>query len=271
MKEQEGFFDVQTNGPIQILCQQSGKGVKVLRQFGYRDPRHSGQQFIVPKDTSTFETDLASIPWFFAWLVPGLGSHLPAVLLHDGLVVAPGEPPTHIGPGVDRVAADAILRDAMAHLGTPRIRRWIMWGAVSLASAWTALRPQWRWRGAVVLTVGTVVVLGTIATLDLLDLWTVLPWMGNRPWWLELSLGAAFAFLIPLALSALWAHLWLAGAIDGVLLAFLLHVTVVIFVLYGTYRLAEWAVSRGEGTSGNAKESYANAVASRSDRLQAVE
>jgi hypothetical protein len=259
MAETIRFYDVETGGPIQIQLEQSSEGFRVLRQFGYRDPVFAGP-FIVPKDTTSFRTDLASIPWFFAWLVPGLGTHLPAVLLHDGLVVGPGESPTHIGPPVDRVIADRILRDAMANLGTPRIRRWIMWAAVTLATAWSAMRPRWRWRSTTIVTIGTVLVLGTIATLDLFDVWDALPWMANRPWWIELLLGALFALLIPLAISVLWGRLWTAAAIDGVLLAFLFHVTMAIFVLFGIYRIAEWLVSRGEGSSGNARKSYAQAI-----------
>jgi hypothetical protein len=254
------FFDAETGQSIQLQLQQSGACFKLLRQFGYRDPRYR-EPFVVPADPETFETDLASIPLFFAWLVPGLGSHLPAVLLHDGLVVNEGEPKSHIGPDVDREEADRILRDAMASLGTPRIRRWIMWTAVMLATAWSALRPPLRWRGLVVLTPATVVVLGSLATLDLLDLWDVLPWMGHRVWWAELLGGAVFALLIPLAISTLWGRLWPVGAITGVALAFLLHVTLAILTLYGIYWVTETAISRPEGTRANAHQSFLRAVA----------
>ena len=46
---------------------------------------------------------------------------------------------------VDREEADRILRDAMASLGTPVVRRWLMWTAVILATAFSTLRPRWRW------------------------------------------------------------------------------------------------------------------------------
>ena len=36
--------------------------------------------------TADFTTDLASVPMLFTWLVPKSGAHLPAALLHDGLV-----------------------------------------------------------------------------------------------------------------------------------------------------------------------------------------
>jgi hypothetical protein len=202
---------------------------------------------------ASFRTDLASIPWFFAWLVPGLGTHLPAVLLHDGLVVGPTEGKTHIGPDIDREEADRILRDAMASLGTPVVRRWLMWTAVILATAFSTLQPRWRWAPLVVGTLLLVAGLGVLATLDLLDVAEVLPWMGDRPWVVELLLGGAFALVLPLLISMVWGRLWRAGAIAGVALALLLHVTVVVAVVYGIYWLLEKLASAPEGASPSPK------------------
>lgn len=244
------FYDVETGGPIQLQLEQKGAEFRVLRQFGYRDPKHD-DPFVVPDDVETFRTDLASIPPLFSWLVPGVGTHLPAILLHDGLVLGPGEPPTHIGPKVDREEADRILRDAMASLGTPRIRRWLMWTAAILATCWSTLAPSWWWRTRVAGMIAIVVALGSLATLDLIDVWDVLPWMGDRPWWAEVVGGLVFAVIVPLAISTTWGRLWPAGAIAGVTLAFLLHVTVVLFALYNLYWLFETAISRREGTGPN--------------------
>lgn len=253
MEQVDRFYDAETGGEVQLQLQRDGSLFQILRQVGYRDPRHAGP-FVIPADPLAFRTDLASIPWFFAWLVPGLGSHLPAVLLHDALVVQPGEPKTHLGPDVDREEADRILRDAMASLGTPVIRRWLMWSAVILATATSTLRPRWRWRPLVVGTLLAVAVLGVLATLDLLDVWDVLPWMSDRPWWIELAAGGLFAVLVPLVISLLWGRLWKAGAIAGVTLAFLLHVTAAVVVVYGLYWLAERAVSASEGASTDVQE-----------------
>ena len=44
------------------------------------------------------------------------------------------------------------------------------------------------------------------------------------------------------------------GAIAGVSLAFLLHITVVLFGLYGLYWVAETAVSRPEHTGPDVKQ-----------------
>ena len=240
------FFDAETGGDVRLQLEREGAGFRVLRQIGYRD-HHYDEPFLVPADPEHFRTDLASIPWMFAWLVPGLGSHLPAVLVHDGLVVRGGEGKTHDGPDVDRVEADRILRDGMADLGTPLIRRWLMWAGVSLATAVSALRPRAYWVAVVVGTLAIITVLGAIATLDLVDAWDVLPWMSDRSWLLELAGGAGFALVIPLVLSLLWRRLWKAGAIAGMSLAVLLHATVAVVVVYALYWIAERVVSAPEG------------------------
>jgi hypothetical protein len=244
--EPSRFFDPATGDTMVLQLEPDGARFRILRQFGYRDPGYD-EPFIVPKDVTTFRTDLASIPWFFAWLVPGLGTHLPAVLLHDGLVLKPHEATTHIGPAVDREEADRILRDAMASLGTPVLRRWLMWTAVILATAFSTLRPRWRWAPLVVGTLVVVAGLGIAATVDLLDGGDLLPWMGDRPWYEELALGGLFAIVIPLLVSVLWGRLWRAGAIAGVALALLLHVTIAVALVYGVYWLLERAVSAREG------------------------
>jgi len=251
--ERSRFFDVQSGGAMVLELRRDGAQFKILRQFGYRDPKYD-TPFIVPASIDDFRTDLASIPWMFAWLVPGLGSHLPAVLLHDGLVVSGTEGKSHLGPDVDREEADRILRDAMANLGVPLIRRWLMWTAVILATAWLTLRPRAYWIGVVLVTLLGVGTIGAIATLDLLDVWNVLPWMGERPWYDEIVGGAIFAVLTPLALSVIWGHLWKAGAIAGIALAFLLHVTVAIIVVYGIYWIAETLVSAPQGVGPDVKE-----------------
>lgn len=249
MEQVDRFYDVETGGEVRLELRRDGAQFEMLRQLGYRDPRHT-EPFVIPADLKRFRTDLASIPWCFAWLVPGLGTHLPAVLVHDALVLGRDESRAHLGPSVDREEADRILRDAMASLGTPVIRRWLMWTAVILATAVSTLRPRWRWAPLVVATLGGIGLLGVLATVDLLDGAAILPWMGERPWATELALGGLFAVGIPLAASVLWGRLWKAGAIAGIALALLLHVTLAVAVVYGIYWVAEWVVSSPtEGTT----------------------
>ncbi|MFP5334952.1 MAG: DUF1353 domain-containing protein [Actinomycetes bacterium] len=240
----ERFFDVETGGPLRLeLASHDGSRFRVLRRLGYRDPAYA-EPFVVPADPARFLTDLTSVPWFFAWLVPKTGHHLPAAVLHDGLVSDAPEEESYAGPDVDRVEADRIFRDAMLHAGTPPVRSWLAWTAVTLPTAWRTLTPRWLWRLRVAGVLGLIAVLGTLATLDLLDLVAVLPWMGERPWWAEVALGALFAVLVPLALSSTWGRLWRAAAIGGVALALLLHVTAAVVAVYAVYLLAERLTAR---------------------------
>jgi hypothetical protein len=63
--------------------------------------------------------------------------------------------------------------------------------------------------------------------------------MGDRPWWAEVVGGFAGAVVLPLALSLLWGRLRMAGAIAGVMLAVLLHVTVGLALIAAAYVLLE--------------------------------
>jgi hypothetical protein len=253
------LFDAETGGDLLLQLEPDGAKFRILRQFGYRDPRHA-EPFVVPRCTRHFRTDLASIPWFFAWLVPGIGTHLPAVLVHDALVLGPGEEKSHIGPDVDREEADRILRDAMASLGTPVVRRWLMWTAVIMATAWSSFRPRLYWRAVVGGSLGLIAVLGVLATLDVLDVLDVLPWMGERSWPVEVASGALAAVAVPVALSLLWRRIWKAGIIAGVGLALLLHVTAAVVLVFAVYWALERVVSASEGASPNAAQNLDEAA-----------
>ena len=236
--------------PPRVVLRRLDDGVDrfaMQRRIAYRD-RELGV-LIVPADTDAFETDLTSVPWVFTWLVPKIGAYLPAALLHDGLVFAPGTPPTYVstdGHAVRRAGANRVLRDAMLDTGTGLVRRWLVWSAVTAATmlsgagtGWSR-GEVWRRRGAVALTVITVIVLGTLATLDLFDLGIALPWMGHGSFASEIVGGLAGAVVIPLVLALAWGRFLVAGAITGVALAVLLHVTVVLLVLTGIYQTLEW-------------------------------
>lgn len=221
------------------------------RRIGYLD-RELGE-LLVPADTRLFRSDLTSVPALFTWLVPKTGAHLPAALLHDGLVGgADDETVSYVsteGHVVDRVMADRVFRDAMADTGTGVVRRWIVWSAVTLATLllgrgvpwprWTT----WRYRVAVVGTLGLITWLGWCATADLFDVsWPLaveVPWMGDRPWWGELAGGLAVAVLLPVLLGLTWGRFAVAGVVCGVLLAVLLHVTVALLLISGTYVVLE--------------------------------
>jgi hypothetical protein len=234
------FFDPATGGParLEMVSDSSGARFRLLRRIGYHDPHHA-EPFVVPDDLEAFRTDLTSVPWFFSWLVPKVGRHLLPAVLHDGMVETRGGKRWYLGPPVDREEADRVFRDAMATSGVRLVRRWLVWTAVTLATAWLDLRPRWWWRLLLVGTLGGIAVMGTVATLDLLDVVAVLPWMGERPLAVELVTGGIAAVVVPLLLSLLWGRLWRAGAIAGVALAWLLHVTAAVVLVFAVYLLAE--------------------------------
>ena len=180
------------DGPLRIVLERHlDRGVESFslgRAVGYDDRRLG--RLLVPADTR-FRTDLTSVPWLFTWLVPRTGRHLPAALLHDGLVGGADDPPSYVseeGHVVARDEADRVFRDAMGDLGTGPVRRWLVWAAVTVATiavgshgvvaAPAVALPDRRRRHAR----DRGLVLGTLATLDLVDAGVRLPWMGDRPW-----------------------------------------------------------------------------------------
>jgi hypothetical protein len=243
--------------PRIVLDRHSENGVEqfaLQRRIAYLD-RHLGE-LLVPADPDTFRTDLTSVPALFTWLVPKTGAHLPAALLHDGLVHPPGHP-TYVstdGHVVDRVEADRVFRDAMADTGTGVVRRWLVWAAVATATilggagtTWSRAL-LWRYRSAAGLTVALVAYLGFCATVDLFDLTVpgavALPWMGDRSWPLELVGGLAGAVVVPLLLGLTWGRFRIAGTIVGIGLAVLLHVTLALLGLTALYQAVEWTAAR---------------------------
>lgn len=98
---------------------------KVLQPLVYQGRK---QKFDVPAGA---ETDFASVPILFQWLIPRSGKYTKAAVLHDYLWRVPE---AHVG--VSRGEADDIFRRCLQELGVPLLRRWIMWAGVRLGSLW---------------------------------------------------------------------------------------------------------------------------------------
>ncbi|KUG55676.1 hypothetical protein AVL62_05100 [Serinicoccus chungangensis] len=227
------FFDSRTGGPLRLEVRSvDGRDFVLLQPVGYVE--EGGATFVVP---AGFTTDFASVPHLFTWLVPKSGDFLPAAVLHDALVC----PGSFEGPQIGRHEADRVFRTAMIGLGTGRVRAWLMWAAVTIGTLW-ASRDLGK-RVQLVGLLGLVALLGTAATLDFFDVVSVVPWMGDRPWPVELALGALFAVVVPSVLAVSWGRYWLAGVIVGVALALLLHVTVALLAIYAFYLVLERLVS----------------------------
>jgi hypothetical protein len=233
---------------LERLTDGGAEQFRLERRIGY-DDRELGE-LLVPAEGRAgagFRTDLTSVPWLFTWLVPKTGAHLPAALLHDGLVGGADGAASYVsteGHVVHRDVADRVFRDAMADTGTGPVRRWLVWTAVATATIFVGSEGFSRaqttaYRVAATATIALVVLIGTLATFDLADAGVELPWMGDRPWWSELVGGAAGAVAIPFLLGLTWGRFRVAGAVLGVLLALLLHVTVALLLLTGLYQAVE--------------------------------
>ncbi len=130
----------------------------------------------VPNPAVPFTTDLTSVPKLLTWLVPKSGRHLPAALIHDGLIG--GGSPTYVtsdDSSVDRIDADQVFRNAMQDTGVGLIRRWLVWAAVANASLCSGARAEWepwkKWwfRVVALASVGLIAYLGLAATLDVVN------------------------------------------------------------------------------------------------------
>ncbi|HWJ11820.1 MAG TPA: DUF1353 domain-containing protein [Nocardioides sp.] len=223
---------------------------RMQRRIAYCDREYG--VLLVPADPGAFDSDLASVPALFTWLVPRTGRHLPPALLHDGLVHGAHEPPDYVseeGHVLDRVAADRVFRDAMRDTDTGPVRSWLVWSAVTLgtirsgSTAWSRGR-HLRYLLAAAGSLLAIAVLGVLATLDLFDVIDVVPWMGLQPFADELVDGLAGAVVVPLVLGLLWGRFAVAGAVTGVALAILLHVTVVLGTISLGYLATEWVARR---------------------------
>lgn len=134
------------------------------------------ESFTVP---AGFETDFASVPSAFGWLLPRSGRYTKAAILHDDLCEE-----SEAGR-FDRDDADGIFRRTMRELEVPFLRRWIMWAAVASATTWLQRRQLLRR-------------LFTVRTLQIL----------------LVALPGVVFFVVPFVVVTVWGLLfWLAEAI----------------------------------------------------------
>lgn len=123
-----------------------------------------------------FWTDFASVPRAATWLVPRMGTHTRAAIVHDWFCVglARGDCP------VSSADADGIFRRIMREEGTGWARRWLAWAAVRWAAGFSRGRRAGWWRTLPLLLLVTAVVL-LVAGLAVLLAWAVVT--GALAWW----------------------------------------------------------------------------------------
>ena len=84
---------------------------------------------------------------------------------------------------------------------------------------------------------GTNTTIGVVATLDLVDVVDLVPWMGERPWWLELIGGASGAVVVPLLLGLTWGRFRVAGVVTAIALLTLTGAATVAAALHRAYSI----------------------------------
>lgn len=213
----------------------------------------------------TCTTDLASIPGFASWLVPRDGSHSPAAIVHDAMVLDdPDEVPGYDPPGIGREEADRIFREGMQHLGVWFLRRWMMWTAVSIVT-FPQRYGDYRIRRLLLLPLPVFLVIGLFGPPDVLDVpgaltipgWIplvgdrVLSWqllgVGESPSvWVEIGRFLLVACGATAAYTALWALVrrWQFGLTAGLALSLLTFALAVPAVTYYVYALIERSIAR---------------------------
>jgi hypothetical protein len=106
---------------------------RLLQRIRYDDPAIGTIE--VP---AGYVTDFASVPRIAVWLIPRFGRYTVAAILHDRLLT------DCLGVGmVTARDADRLFREALREVGTPPVRRWLMWTGVR----WGALASRTRRAG----------------------------------------------------------------------------------------------------------------------------
>lgn len=149
-----------------VVRQLDAKSWTVVEPLGYTG---RVETFEVPVG---FETDFASVPRPFTWLLPTYGVYTKAAILHDYLCRT-GE--------VSRADADGLFRRSMRELEVSIPRRYLMWAAVRLASFMRGSRPG-DWVALVLSAVAALVLVVLPALVVQVFLWVF--WMVEALFWL---------------------------------------------------------------------------------------
>jgi len=249
-RESGRFYDapLKSDPPVFQLERMEPPNYRVMRRFEYVDTL--GHWYRVPANLKTNRTDLASVPFFLTWLVPKDGTHTPAALLHDALIG--GQKDVHYETSVPETVpedhADYLFREAMKQTGVPWLRRWLMWGAVSLRTGTVTVEKhadgtesrgrRWIRIALVGLLIGVWAVVSALMALDVPDITGAdcnlpigvsceLPLLGDEPWyneiWRSLAMVAVGSAVLTAAFAALFRSLRFAsvGALAGVVVGFL--------------------------------------------------
>ena len=124
------YAKILPNRPFWIVS----KTVQVSFGEGYN------RSFIIQRGVTS---DLASVPFFFRWLIPKHGPHTRAAIIHDALYRDPSTRKVHVRGEINmeklnREDADILLREVAVMEGMSRWKSFLMFWAVRFGgrSAW---------------------------------------------------------------------------------------------------------------------------------------
>ena len=220
-------------GDARIRLQQvDAKLFELLEAFRYSRP--SGAVFDVTPEILG-KTDLTSVPAGFRWFVNSYGRHTLPALLHDCLIDTERaqratQPLAGVVAAPTRAVADDIFLETLQLQQVPRIRRYLMWAAVTFAtrflySGWLVRTGMIVWTLAAL--VGTLLVYSTVSWPD----WTRVEIAD----WSRLAVG----ILAPMPFAVTWGRSWFAGICFGYGIVFLVPATIVVHVSFALYWVVE--------------------------------
>lgn len=268
----QGYYAVGKDEPAEFVLKRiPGKDGSYLLQDQFRYVHHTGEEWTIPAEKGQeFETDLASIPSLAGWLVPKDGRHTPAALVHDAMILGPGETHCYQGREVHAEEADRIFREGMQFLGVKFLRRWMIWAAVSLLTFWRSAddSPAVRLANRARMVVGILAlsIMGLFLLPDVLDfpplssygiasipgLRVIARWAPIKVLWNidEGSLSELWHFLAVFAAgiviyAAAWGRRWKFGLFTAFTLPLIAWPMAVGAVSYGIYWVIEFVISIG--------------------------
>lgn len=128
-----------TDEPEFRFVDDEGITVELLKGFDYYVGAHADAPRLVIKVPKGFKTDFASVPLVAQAVVPRLGRHAKAAIVHDYCYVnAVQDPDYHPAQGTvrdwrrDKAFADYVFLDAMEVLNVPVWRRYLVYWAVRI-------------------------------------------------------------------------------------------------------------------------------------------
>ncbi len=123
MKRQKNSFLT----PLVVEVMPSGKRFRLYFDFTYLWKR----LYIEIRVKRGFETDFASIPWIFRWLIEKLGRHNKAAVIHDAIYqneyTTPNTFPRY---EFTRAGADLVFLDGNLDAGVKKWKRYAMYWSV---------------------------------------------------------------------------------------------------------------------------------------------